>query len=85
MLQTAVDKVNQEGLRVGFDLPRLKDIIADAGVASSAAYQIRSPPQVHLKHLRRSEEVLDRGNSPADAAAAGRQNERNSLSAAYPG
>lgn len=47
MLQTAVDKVNQEGLRVSFDLLRFEDIIADAGVARSAAYR-RWPTKNHF-------------------------------------
>lgn len=39
MLQTGLDKVQQEGLRVSFDLLKFEDLIAEAGVARSAAYR----------------------------------------------
>lgn len=39
MLQKGVEKVNEEGLRISFDLLRLEDLIAEAGVARSAVYR----------------------------------------------
>lgn len=39
MLQKGVEKVNEEGLRISFDMLRLEDLIAEAGVARSAVYR----------------------------------------------
>lgn len=55
MLQAGVAKVDREGLPVSFDLLRLEDIIAEAGVARSAVYR-RWPTKNHyyadlLRHL----------------------------------
>lgn len=55
MLQAGVAKVEREGLPISFDLLRLEDIIAEAGVARSAVYR-RWPTKNHyyadlLRHL----------------------------------
>lgn len=39
MLDTAVQMAHEEGLRVSFDLQRLEDVIARAGVSRSAVYK----------------------------------------------
>ena len=39
MLQTGIDKVDREGLKVSFDLLRLEDLIVEAGVVRSAVYR----------------------------------------------
>lgn len=46
MLRTGVARVMREGLRVSFDLLRLEDLIAEAGVARSAVYR-RWPTKNH--------------------------------------
>ncbi len=39
MLDTAVDMAHKDGLRVSFDLQKLEDVIAQAGVSRSAVYK----------------------------------------------
>ncbi len=47
MLETAIRRVDQDGLPVSFDALRLEDLIAEAGVARSAVYR-RWPTKQHF-------------------------------------
>lgn len=47
MLETAVRRVDEDGLPVSFDALRLEDLIAEAGVARSAVYR-RWPTKQHF-------------------------------------
>lgn len=47
MLDTAIERVNRDGLPVSFDALRFEEVIADAAVARSAAYR-RWPTKQHF-------------------------------------
>lgn len=47
MIETAIAKVNEDGLPVSFDALRFEDVIAQAGVARSAVYR-RWPTKQHF-------------------------------------